>query len=455
MEDQSPDTVAAESFDDRLLTTPASPEVIATGLEADGYHLGLSAYLWGYPLVRMERLMRQYSDVSGGVSATSYRGPVNTIGWARELATPSAKDMPTANNDTLYMSAVVVLDEPFVLSVPDTSDRYYVINVFNMWQELEHYIGRRTTGTAAARYVLVPPGWSGSVPADAIRLDVSTSKVWLWGRLRLAHGEPIGPVRDLQDGFTLGSMSGTTTTSKLSAMPSINGNDLGFFEHLAFALASNAVKPADEALFAQFTRIGLTADGFDQAKLTAEARSGVVRALTDGPAVAVSSMASTASERNGWTWVTGLDSFGFNYPMRSLVAGCYLGGNGEREAMYPVRYTDADGRTLNGAHRYELKMSQEPPVDAFWSLTMYNADDKMLVENPIDRYKVGTDTEDLKKAADGSVTIVIQADQPDGASEVNWLPAPTGDFYLILRMYQPSDAILDGTYQLPQVIRTT
>ena len=207
----SPDAAQGEAFEDALLTTPASPQVIATGLDADGYQLGISAYCWGYPLVRMERVVRQYSDVSSGVPDTSYRAPVNTIGWARELATPSAKDMPTANNDTLYMSAVVVLDEPMVLSVPDTSDRYYVINVFNMWQELEHYIGRRTTGTTAARYVLVPPGWSRSVPTDAMRLDVSTNKVWLWGRLRIAQVERSGPIHDLQDKFTLGSVSGAAS----------------------------------------------------------------------------------------------------------------------------------------------------------------------------------------------------------------------------------------------------
>jgi hypothetical protein len=172
------------------LTTPASPEVIAKGLEADGYALGVSAYTWGYPLVRMERLAREYTDVPSPKPATSYRAPLNEIGWAVELATPAAKDMPTANNDTFYMSAVVVLDEPFVLSVPDTGDRYYVINTFNMYQELEHYIGRRTTGTKAARYVLVPPGWKGPVPNDAKRLDISTNKVWLWGRLRIAQGEP-------------------------------------------------------------------------------------------------------------------------------------------------------------------------------------------------------------------------------------------------------------------------
>lgn len=194
---------SAEQFDDPLLTTPASPAVIARGLEADSYQLGIAAYYWGYPLVRMERVARSYSDLSAGVPATSYRAPVDRIGWARELATPAAKDMPTANNDTFYMSSVVFLDEPFILSVPDTGDRYYVVNVFNMWQELEHYIGRRTTGTKAARYVLVPPGWTGPVPTDATRLDVSTNKVWLWGRLRIAQGEPAGPVHDLQNKFTL------------------------------------------------------------------------------------------------------------------------------------------------------------------------------------------------------------------------------------------------------------
>ena len=439
--------------DDPLLTTPATPEVTAKGLEADGYQLGLSAYTWGYPLVRMERVVRSYSDILSGVPATSYRAPVNKIGWPRELATPSAKDMPTANNDTFYLSAVVDLNEPYVLSVPDTGDRYYVVNVFNMWQELEHYIGRRATGTKAGRYVLVPPGWTGEVPADAVRLDVSTSKVWLWGRLRIAQGEAADPVHALQDQFTLKPVSGKATSPKLLPLPSTGGDELGFFKELAFALKSNTVRTADEALFAQYARIGLTEDGFDEGKLFPETRRGLLRALTDGPAVVISSFASTASVRNGWNWVTGLDSFGFNYPMRAMVAGPYLGGNGEREAMYPIRYTDADGETLNGANRYIVKLSKAPPVEGFWSLTMYNAEDKMLVENPIRRYKVGTDTQGLKTAADGSITIALQNSEPQNSTDVNWLPSPQGNFYVILRLYQPNDEILDGTYQLPQMTR--
>jgi hypothetical protein len=122
--------------------------------------------------------------------------------------------------------------------------------------------------------------------------------------------------------------------------------------------------------------------------------------------------------------------------------------------MYPTRYTDADGSPLSGANRYVVRLASARPVNAFWSLTIYNASDKMLVENPINRYKVGTDTQGLVKGSDGSISIPIQAEKPTGENATNWLPAPKGGFYLILRLYQPTDAILNGTYALPQVTRS-
>jgi len=332
---------AATTYEDKLLTTPASPEVLAKGLEADGYALGVSVYAWGYPLVRMERIAREYTDVPSPKPATSYRAPLDQMGWATELATPAAKDMPTANNDTYYLSAIIFLDEPYIISVPDTNDRYYVIDVFNMWQELEHYIGRRTTGTKAGRFAIVPPGWTGQLPEGVKRLDVSTNKVWLWGRLR-AGGATQEAISNLQSQCHLRPLSGKpSTTKKLEPLPDIAGDDLGFLKQLAFALKSNKVKPVDQALFGQFSRIGLTAAGFDPSKLRPEMRRGLLRGLADGPAVAISSFASTAVRRNGWDWVTGMDDFGFNYPLRAMVAGPYLGGQGEKEAMYPIRYTDS------------------------------------------------------------------------------------------------------------------
>lgn len=323
-----------------------------------------------------------------------------------------------------------------------------------MWHELEHYVGRRTTGTKAGKYLIAPPGWKGQVPAGMKRLDVSTRKVWLWGRLQVKQGEETEPVLALQKQFRVEPLSAKAGgATSLPPLPAIDNDEFGFFRHLGFALQSVPVKPADAALFAQFARIGLTAKGFDPSRLSEATRKGMARGLKDGPAVAVSSFASTASVRNGWDWVTGLDSFGYNYPLRALVAGPYLGGQGEREAMYPIRYTDSEGKELTGANRHVVKLSSAPPVGAFWSLTMYNADDKMLVANEINRYKVGSDTPGLKVAADGSITIPIQATKPEGEAAANWLPAPKGRFYVILRLYQPSQVILDNEWQLPQLNR--
>ena len=449
--------VRAQTWPDPLLTTPATPENVAKGLEIDAYQLGVSAWVWGYPLVRMERTMREYIDVPDPKPATSYRAPLNKIGWARELASPAALDMPTANNDTVYMSAVVDLTEPYVLTVPDVGDRYYVVDAFNMWQELEHYVGRRVTGTSAGRFAYVPPGWTGTLPDGVERLDILTDKVWLWGRLRVSPGEDMAAINALQDQFDLRPLSALeqagwqTPPATLPPLPKIGDDPLGFLVHLGAVLKENEVRPADAALVAQMARVGLTPQGFDPSRLSEPQRQGLARGLSDAPLVSVASLASTAEKREGWDYVRGLDDFGFNYALRALVAGPYLGGQGEREAVYPIRYTDAAGETLSGEHAYVLDFASAPPNDAFWSLTMYDAKTKMLIDNQIDRYKVGSDTPGLTVAADGRFSIPMSATKPEGEFSANWLPAPSGEFYVILRIYQPGDPVISGQWQLPQL----
>lgn len=444
------------NFPDPLVSTPPTPENVQKGLEIDGYTQTINGYIWGYPLVRMERVIRDYIDVSQPQPATSYRAPLNQIGWAKALADPAVKDMPTSNNDTLYMSAVVNLTEPYVLSVPETNDRYYVVNVFSMWQELEHYIGRRTTGTKSGKFALVPPGWKGELPSDAKRLDVNTSKVWLWGRLRVNEGEDMAAMAALQKQFTLVPLSGKARSGEtLPPLPQIGDDELGFFTHLAAALKDNPVKPVDAAVYGQLSRMGLTDAGFDPSKLSPATRKGIVAGLKDGPSVAYAALTSNAVIRNGWTWATSLDSFGYKYPLRALVAGPYLGGQGEKEAMYPTRSDDSEGKALDGGkgNVYEVKLSSAPPVGAFWSLTIYKATDKLLVDNPIDRYKIGPATRGLRTAPDGSITIVVSRDKPTGENASNWLPAPDGIFTLFLRLYQPSEDVLSGKWPLPQVVK--
>lgn len=453
-------SAVAETWPDPLLTTTASPENVARGLEIDAHQLAISAWVWGYPLVRMERVIRDYTDVPDPKPATSYRAPLNQIGWARELATPDAHDMPTANNDTAYLSAVVDLTEPYILSVPDMGDRYYVMDVFDMWQELEHYIGRRTTGTKAGRYALVPPAWKGDLPQDVTRLDVSTSKVWLWGRMRVSPGDDANKIRALQDGFDLrpvsklGEANWVAPAATLPPLPDIKNDPYGFLVQLAAVLKDNPVRPADAALAGQLERIGLKPGSFDRSKLSKPQLDGLSGGLKDAPLVAIASIAATSEQRNGWGYVRGLDDFGYNYALRALVAGPYLGGQGEHEAVYPIRYVDAAGQKLSGRHSYVAHFASAPPNNAFWSLTIYDARSKMLVSNPIHRYKVGSDTAGLKVDSDGHFEIPISASKPDGAFAANWLPSPKGEFYLILRIYQPRDEVISGQWQFPQVTRT-
>ncbi len=453
----------AKPYEDTLLTTPASEEVLLKGMEADGYSLGLMAYTWGYPLVRMERVIREYTTVNGQEDLTSYRAPLNQIGWARELAKPSSKDMPTANNDTLYMSSVVKLDEPYIFTVPDTNDRYYVVNVFNMWHELEHYIGRRTTGTKAGKYAIIPPGWQGDLPKGITPLNVDTDKVWLWGRLRINDGEDANNLKELQDGFTITPLSQISNPNYvpkeeyLEELPNIDGDPLGFYTHLAYVIEKNGVRDEDYVLFDQFKRIGLEKGKFDISQLPKEVVNGIQKGYNDGPLVANASLASNSmvDVREGWTVALGLDNFAYNYPLRALISGAYLGGNGDEEALYPIRYTDANNETLNGNNNYTISFKEELPVGAFWSLTIYNADDKMLIENPINRYKIGSDTLGLTKRKDGSFDIYLSKDKPKGESSNNWLPIPDGDFYILMRLYQPNKELINGDYTLPQVIKVS
>jgi hypothetical protein len=235
-------------------------------------------------------------------------------------------------------------------------------------------------------------------------------------------------------------------------LPDIAGDGLGFFTHLGYAMQRNAILPRDAALVGQFERIGLTPKGFDRSKLSPEQIRGLERALADGPIVASAAITTTSTKKDGWDWAV-LDAYGFNYPLRAVHSGPYLGGNSAREALYPNTYVDSQNNPLTGANRYELRFTKAPPVDAFWSLTIYNADDKMLVDNPISRYKVGSETPGLKVNPDGSFTILIQHDQPQGPDKTNWLPAPKGNFNLFLRFYQPRKELLSGAYTLPQLIK--
>ncbi len=450
-------TVIAQK--DPIISVAPNLEIAAMGDYADAKSIGTLAYEWGYAMVRMEQAMREYIDVPNPKPQTSYRAPLNEIGWARRLPTADDKDMPTANNDTYYMSAVVDLTEPYILETPDTDGRYYVVNVFDMYHNLTEYIGKRNTGTKAQKVALVPPGWTGKLPKGVTKTVTSnTKKVWLWGRVHVLEGEDVAKVHGLQDQFVLKSLSefggkrNVVKTTTLPAMPEYPVTDsLRFYKYLAFAMSQNEILADDKSLVGQLERIGIKDGKFHESELNEHRLRGLKEAAVDGPLAILASMYSSSFVNNGWNVALKLDNYGYDFSFRSLIAGPYLGGQGEKEAMYPIRFTDSDNKPALGVNTYKIHFDKEPPVNSFWSLTLYDATNKLFVDNELNRYKFSSESEALKRNEDGSFDIILQNKKPENTD--NWLPAPEGNFYLILRMYEPKQEVIDLSYQFPQMVR--
>ncbi|TAJ08176.1 DUF1254 domain-containing protein [Marinilabiliaceae bacterium JC017] len=443
--------------DDPIISIAPNAEIGAKGSYLDAKAVGTLAYEWGYAMVRMEQAMRDYIDVPNPKPTTSYRAPLNEIGWAKRLPTAKDKDMPTANNDTYYMSAVVELTEPYILQTPDTKGRYYVVNVFDMYHTLTEYIGKRNTGTQAQTIALIPPGWNGQLPKGIDKkVNVKTPKVWLWGRMHVLEGEDVSKVHALQDQFKLKTLAEYTgkgkviKTNTLPEMPKYPITDtLRFYRYLAFAMSQNPVLEDDKALVGQFERIGIKDGQFNKASLNKYQLKGLKEAAVEGPLTILATMYSSSTTINGWNVATKLDNYGFDYGFRSLIAGPYLGGQGEKEAMYPIRFIDSDNQPLAGVNSYRIHFDEEPPVNSFWSLTLYDATNKLFVDNELNRYKFSHESKGLKINKNGSFDILIQNKKPENTD--NWLPAPKGGFYLILRMYEPHEEMINLEYQLPQL----
>ncbi|MDF2153547.1 DUF1254 domain-containing protein [Vibrio sp. CAU 1672] len=441
-------------------TTQAQLNPVQQALHDEAYNLGVSAYLWGSTLVRMEQISRQYSDVSEPQADTSYRGPLNEFGHARRLSTPADTDMPTANRDTLYSSAVLdVSQEPMVLEVPEVTDRYYVINMFDMWHNLFQYVGTRETGSLEKQFLIVPPGWKAkhAIPRELNVIEAPTSKVWLWGRTQVMGEQDYAKAHAIQDQYKLTPLSEYMTGKpskiqpELSPRPGADNDPLRFYVELGAYLADNPVDERQQAMLGQFRKIGLSEDGFDASQLSEVTKQALINAIEEGKKVVMAQQANPANleMKDGWVYTFALDAFGDDNAMRSLIAHPYLGGQGPKEAIYPMAAMDAKGQLLTGSREYTMTFDQEPPVGAFWSVTVYDAQSKMLVDNPIDRYSISNLSE-LNKNADGSFTLHLSHQAPaDKAQQHNWLPTPDGGFYVLTRLYIPNKEVLNMQWTVP------
>lgn len=450
--------------------------VNAPSVMAEQVKLAAEAYIYGYPLVY--GLHEIAAFVEGG-GRFPMQAPYNAFGHARNLAGPEFKFV-SPNNDTCYSVAMCdVRGGPLVLHVPGTAGRYYVLQFIDAWSNNFAYIGRRATGTAEAEYLLVGPGYDVEVPPDMRVVHAPTGIFVIAGRVQVDGEADLPTVRPLQDRFTLTPLSvhqGGAAPAPAAGVPAPDprvGDDLAWWERFRVSLAAFPPPAADAPYLRVCAQLGLTEPASPYVDLAAERVAVLIEGAKAGQAKIEELMKQVHASPEGWQ--SAMHLFDYNndffevgaidapewkigdrtkaYATRAVVARGGLWGNHGYEADYGIIWVDADGKQLDGSSRYALRLETPPPVDAFWSLTMYDVPAFYLVANPIDRYSIGDRTPGLQTAADGAVTIYMQKDSPGAEKESNWLPTPDGAFRPILRMYQPRREILDGTYVLPAIMR--
>jgi hypothetical protein len=355
--------------------------------------------------------------------------------------------------------------EPIVLHVPDTNGRYYVQQLLDAYTNTFNSVGRQTTGTGEGNFAIVGPGWNGSLPTGLQKIESPTNTVWIIGRILVKGESDLPNVLALQKRFIIIPLSQygkpavaakneTLADFKEAVVSPYAQDSIRFFEELRVALKNNPTPAGEAALMAVFDRIGLgkgeTPYGTN---LDPAITDGLVRAIKDGYQIVKSSWKNHKGFYiNGWTYNTKIGTYGYDYLLRAAITEGLLGANVPEEAIYAKTQTGTNGQPLNGVNNYLMHFDKgnQPPVNAFWSLSIYNTTTHMFVPNPVNHYSLGDQTTGLMYNPDGSLDIYIQHDEPSGKRS-NWLPAPTEDFYLVLRMYLPGSKVLNGTYQIPQV----
>lgn len=415
--------------------------------------LSAEAYIYGVGLVYEQRVISHF--------------PADTLVNVTQLSTPAETLIPAPNVDTLYTVARLELGTgPLVVHVPEEHGRYYVLQILDAYTNTFAYVGRRTTGTHPGNYAIVGPGWHGQLPAGVKRIQAPTPTVWVLGRTLVEGPQDIPNAQAIQHGYTLtplnrygGPPLSALYLPKSVLQPSPVPQGLAFFDQMDALLAADPPPPSDAALLRSFASIGLGPGRSPSTeKLSNAVRADLLAGISDGTAEInrYADKLSATSERahNGWV-VPPPDTgdYGSDYLLRAYIAINALAANVPAEAIYPFAYVDQTGAPLSGRHRYVLHFAagELPPVEAFWSLTMYDQQ-LFLVPNQLDRYAIGNRTPGLHFGRDGSLDILIQHSPPRG-SRSNWLPAPSGVFALALRLYQPKPSARNGTWPLPTVTR--
>ena len=435
--------------------------------------IGTDAYIFGYPLLTMDLTRRVMTNVP---HPEGMRAPMGQFARIRTFPTASNHDVTVPNTDTLF--TLVWLDvgnEPWVISIPDAHNRYYLFPMLDGWTTVFQAPGKRTTGTGPQKYAITGPGWKGQLPPGVKEYKSPTSIVWVLGRIYCdGTTDDYAAVHAMQDACSavpLSSYDKPYTPPPGQVDPSVdmetpvrrqvNNLDIAaYFNRLALLMKDNPPAPADAPLLKKMARLGIVpGQPFNINQLD----PAVIQALQGVPKLAAARVlawykdgakAGDVTSQNGWVSNLKTGTYGTDYLQRALVATIGLGASRSQDTSYAISTTDASGQPYSGNFRYVLHFTPEQAVnpDGFWSLTMYDAD-YFFVENPLERYSLSA-RNNLKSNPDGSLDIYIQRHPPAPDLEPNWLPAAEGKFSLMLRFYWPSQSLLDDSWKLPPVKQT-
>jgi hypothetical protein len=453
------------------LAITAAPATAEQLTPAEARAIAKEATIYGFPLVDSYRVQYSYFVDRGG---DQFKAPWNTLVNNARVYTPADTAIQTPNSDTPYSSLGADLRaEPLVISVPAIDkDRYYSLQFIDMYTFNFAYVGSRATGNGAGDFLLAGPNWHGETPPGIKQVIRSgTEFAFVLYRTQLFGPDDIENVKKIQAGYKVQPLSQFLGKPAPPAPPAIDfikplspeaeRTSPEFFNVLNFVLQFCPPNPAETEIMDRFAKLGIGPHGtFDAKALSPE----MLKAVQDGMADAWTEFKTYKETELDTGKRTSANAFG----TREFLSGDYLArfsgavlgiyGNSKDEAIYPLYFVDSAKKALSGANRYELRFAPGdlPPVNAFWSLTLYELPSSLLSANPLHRYLINSPMlPGLKRDDDGGVTLAIQHADPGGDEQANWLPAPAGPFFVAMRLYWPKPDALDGRWQAPPLVQVS
>jgi hypothetical protein len=461
-----------------MAVQPVTAQQASKVYEEEAHAIGVHAYVYFYSLITMDVTRKQITNVEPGKE--SIGGPMNMFNNLPAFPTADLRVVVRPNFDTLYSSAWLDLTkEPVIVSAPDTGGRYYMLPMLDMWTDVFASPGSRTTGTQAANFLVIPPGWRPDLkdrlieefklPKDTLRIDAPTPYVWIIGRTKTDGPKDYDAVHKIQAGYKVTPLSRwgkapepvqvkIDPTVDMKTPPKIQVDTMSagkFFAYAAELLKLHPPHITDQPIIAMMKKIGVEpGKSFDMEKVDPSVKKGLESVPEDAQKLMEWKIPTLAKVVNGWSMNTDtMGVYGNYYLKRAIISQQGLGANLPQDAVYPLNLVDKSGKPLDGSNKYTIHFDKAamPPVSAFWSITLYDQDG-FQVANSLNRFAISS-WMPLKYNPDGSLDLYFQTENPGKDKEVNWLPAPKGPFNLTMRLYAPKQEALVGKWNPPPVVR--